>query len=621
MFASPTRAGGICGWSPSNDSHDQNYTTIATTPSSSHPLHAHASLPSACTPRAATRSAIPRSLSLDSAKTAVSNASDTTLVASTYTPYHNPTSARRYKIKRQQDPSWAPRPPNAFILFRNDYVLQHQGERPVANSKGNPKEKTLSKRAGEAWKALSPESKKPWYERAKIKARDHAAANPQYVFRPKKRRSEPRKHPAMLSRREQVEEFVRKSSRRRTVAARERPGRAAPTPPIFPRPKTFDCPTPGSAGSSSSPEPPGTPSSEESNPLLSNVPTGLQYRSESHPGRLEYHTPSDMPPPPSRMYMSQSAMVSMPALIGDRPLAPKRSFSQSDIPAYSPWDYVNLGDDFSETDDQSIFSFESAISEPAPEMYLGGSPSHPSPVGCESTLQNPERQFIPQSQLAPDPLAMPEPQMAPAVDPSTTILPSTSFGYPHPPPSPLFERRRRAATISTLPSPLTVVTSSLSGWARDDLVTARMVPRPEPPVPPPPPMSNMQLMTEDFNWTQNIPPNVHDAYAATILPETDLDCTPRVTAFPQNAQGTGVSPHLVDSTIEFPMPEPQNDFLPVSVMDPYDINADLECYSLGLRQYGIGAGMQDHTWNTPPSYDIDYSGLYPCDVAREQLES
>ncbi|KAI0355093.1 hypothetical protein OH77DRAFT_1378106, partial [Trametes cingulata] len=73
-----------------------------------------------------------------------------------------------------------PRPPNAFILFRRDYVEKHKGENTVSD----PKEKTLSKRAGEAWKALSADGKKPWFEKAKLEAMSHAAANPNYVYRP-----------------------------------------------------------------------------------------------------------------------------------------------------------------------------------------------------------------------------------------------------------------------------------------------------------------------------------------------------------------------------------------------------------------------------------------------------
>ncbi|KAI0355094.1 hypothetical protein OH77DRAFT_1425155 [Trametes cingulata] len=205
--------------------------------------------------------------------------------------------------------------------------------------------------------------------------------------------------------------------------------------------------------------------------------------------------------------------------------------------------------------------------------------------------------------------------MALAIDPSTTMLPPSSAVYPPPPPSPLFERRRRAATISTLPSPLTVITSSLSGWARDDLVTARMVPRTQPS--PPSQVPTMQLMTEDDNWTRNVPPILHETFASTI-PETDMDCTPRVPAFPQNLQNTGMPAHVINPPVEFPVPEPQQDGLPVPLLDPYDITADLESYSLGLRQFGIGNGGAEAVNYGVPPFEVDYNCLFSSDSAREQ---
>ncbi|KAI0648749.1 hypothetical protein C8Q79DRAFT_1007324 [Trametes meyenii] len=156
--------------------------------------------------------------------------------------------------------------------------------------------------------------------------------------------------------------------------------------------------------------------------------------------------------------MSPAAILSMPSLASDHPFAPKQSLSHSDMPPYAGWEYVNFGDDYSESDEQSVFSFDSVASDLQPSVYFEGSSGHPSPAGCEITLQNPEGQFIPEPQLCSEPQYMPQPELMPTIDPATTILPSTSVAYP-PTPSPLFERRRRAATISTLPSPLTV-----RGW-------------------------------------------------------------------------------------------------------------------------------------------------------------
>ncbi|CDO71880.1 hypothetical protein BN946_scf184940.g27 [Trametes cinnabarina] len=631
MFAIPPRAGSICGWNPSNDSNDTLCTTLSTT--SSYALHAYPSLPLTSTPPDI-RNPIPRSLSLDSSvrTRSLSNASDTSSTyaasstcvapsiydesstyapsseytpASEYTPYTNPTSKRRYKIKRQLDPSWAPRPPNAFILFRCDYVEKHKGEHDASD----PESKTLSKRAGDAWKALSESDKKPWFELSKEEAMKHAAANPNYVYRPKKNRAEPRRHPAFLSRREQVEEFVRKSTRRRAVSSLDRRS-----------PSRFhcDCPTPGSAGTSSSPEPPGTPSSEESASFVHAV-LYARPRSDSVSDHLSFPMPTTIPTP-YRPFMSHQAMVSMPSLVSERPGAPKRSLSHSDMPPYSMSEYVNLGNDHSEADEQSIFSFDSAVSEPSPAYRLGDLSEQPSPVSCEITIQNPEGQFVSQSQLGPDqcftsqPPAMPE-----SIDPLSTLLPPSTNTYPTQPTSPLFERRRRAATISTLPSPLTVVTSSLSGWARDDLVTARLAPRMDQHPAPPAPLHNVgiRLMSDTDNWTRNVPPNMHDTLAATI-PETDMDITPRVPVFPQNLQDSGLPPPLAEPRAEYAMPEPQQDALPMSMLPQYelaadDITSDLDCYSMGLRQYGIGGGVAETANYGAPSFEVDYSSFLSCD--------
>ncbi len=225
----------------------------------------------------------------------------------------------------------------------------------------------------------------------------------------------------------------------------------------------------------------------------------------------------------------------------------------------------------------------------------------------------------------PSPPGIPEPQVSSSIDPST-LLPSTNFAYPPPPASPLFERRRRAATISTLPSPLTVVTSSLSGWARDDLVTARMIPRADPAAstssssssqPLQMPQPHVQLIVDNGNdWMRNIPQGMHETLA---IPEADMEYTPRVRGFPQNIQSEG--PAIEVPNVEYPMPEPQQQQqnIPLSLLDPYDISADLdlECYSLGLRQFGINNGGGEAANYSLASFDVDYASLFPEATAQE----
>ncbi|KAI1791506.1 high mobility group box domain-containing protein, partial [Ganoderma leucocontextum] len=86
-------------------------------------------------------------------------------------------------------PKWAPRPPNAFILFRRQYAEEHKGQELQSLEKT-----TLSKRAGKAWHSLSSGEQKVWYDVAKEQAEDHQRLNPGYIFKPNKRtRSDHRK--------------------------------------------------------------------------------------------------------------------------------------------------------------------------------------------------------------------------------------------------------------------------------------------------------------------------------------------------------------------------------------------------------------------------------------------
>ncbi|KAI0737983.1 high mobility group box domain-containing protein, partial [Daedaleopsis nitida] len=86
-------------------------------------------------------------------------------------------------------PQLGPRPPNAFILFRRDFVEQHKGENILS-----PDKSTLSKRAGEAWGALPKADKTRYFDAAKAEADEHLRRNPGYQFRPNKQsRSESRR--------------------------------------------------------------------------------------------------------------------------------------------------------------------------------------------------------------------------------------------------------------------------------------------------------------------------------------------------------------------------------------------------------------------------------------------
>ncbi|KAF9046895.1 hypothetical protein BDZ89DRAFT_903843, partial [Hymenopellis radicata] len=75
-----------------------------------------------------------------------------------------------------------PRPPNPFILFRNDYTKRHAKGGP-----SGPLEDSHSKRAGQAWRALTAEEKRAWQLLAKKAGDEHAKMYPDYRYRPNKR--------------------------------------------------------------------------------------------------------------------------------------------------------------------------------------------------------------------------------------------------------------------------------------------------------------------------------------------------------------------------------------------------------------------------------------------------
>jgi hypothetical protein len=89
---------------------------------------------------------------------------------------------------RRGDPEWVARPRNPFIIFRCEYSREHSKEgKRVRRPPGSQAEKTLSKRAAEAWHQLSAEEKNRFKELADRERDEHARLHPNYRFRPVKR--------------------------------------------------------------------------------------------------------------------------------------------------------------------------------------------------------------------------------------------------------------------------------------------------------------------------------------------------------------------------------------------------------------------------------------------------
>ncbi|KAG5639003.1 hypothetical protein H0H81_007911 [Sphagnurus paluster] len=77
-----------------------------------------------------------------------------------------------------------PRPPNAFMLYRSDFL-----KRGVIPAHVERRQQNLSRIAGQCWNLLPPEEKAQWQERAAQVLIEHQKCNPDYKFTPAPRGS------------------------------------------------------------------------------------------------------------------------------------------------------------------------------------------------------------------------------------------------------------------------------------------------------------------------------------------------------------------------------------------------------------------------------------------------
>ncbi|KAH9485818.1 Repressor ROX1 [Psilocybe cubensis] len=80
---------------------------------------------------------------------------------------------------KRRDPSYIPRPPNAFILFRCAFIKEQNVPGKVEGNHSR-----LSKIIGLCWKQLSPEEREKWEAKAVIAQAEHRAHYPDWRFRP-----------------------------------------------------------------------------------------------------------------------------------------------------------------------------------------------------------------------------------------------------------------------------------------------------------------------------------------------------------------------------------------------------------------------------------------------------
>ncbi|GLB42477.1 putative high mobility group [Lyophyllum shimeji] len=94
------------------------------------------------------------------------------------TPAQPPTR-RRVPPGKRRSMGYIPRPPNAFMLFRADFVRQKHVPGTIETNHGS-----LSKIIGNCWRALPLEEKRVWEVKAKHAKAEHKARYPEYRFRP-----------------------------------------------------------------------------------------------------------------------------------------------------------------------------------------------------------------------------------------------------------------------------------------------------------------------------------------------------------------------------------------------------------------------------------------------------
>lgn len=80
---------------------------------------------------------------------------------------------------RKQPDGHIPRPRNAFILFRCDFVAQKKIPASV-----EPDHRNISRIVGRIWKAMSDEDRRPWVEEAKKEREKHKRLHPEYRYSP-----------------------------------------------------------------------------------------------------------------------------------------------------------------------------------------------------------------------------------------------------------------------------------------------------------------------------------------------------------------------------------------------------------------------------------------------------
>ncbi|KAJ6578080.1 high mobility group box domain-containing protein [Mycena capillaripes] len=83
-------------------------------------------------------------------------------------------------------PAHTPRPPNAFLCFRSRFIREQKAASQARGSKSGLMQ-DLSRQAGQIWKRMSDEERRPYFDMASRLRAEHKVAYPDYKYTPSKR--------------------------------------------------------------------------------------------------------------------------------------------------------------------------------------------------------------------------------------------------------------------------------------------------------------------------------------------------------------------------------------------------------------------------------------------------
>jgi hypothetical protein len=143
-----------------------------------------------------------------------------------YRPHPSPIRGSRRRASTQK----VPRPKNAFIIFRCHSIPKlHSNQRSGCNRPPTP-EKTLSKRAGAAWRELSEDEKQVYRDMAELERLEHQKKYPGYRYQPNRNKSSKPRNSGPPTRREQVESLLMRTATSYSTNSFEYDESACPSP-------------------------------------------------------------------------------------------------------------------------------------------------------------------------------------------------------------------------------------------------------------------------------------------------------------------------------------------------------------------------------------------------------